>query len=157
MKHPIHRHHRQHGTEWISAIFTLLVLVGIYNSMDNFDSYSALFSKNDTGWTKKITVASPYWNNTLSYGFRSVEGDSYTNIGTPRTDQVTVHQSSTKISDDGKVRVTFYKDTPIDVIEASLPPSSPRAYSRLPNGIAVIEWDLASPSAKTILSTMHSR
>lgn len=86
-----------------------------------------------------------------------MEGDSYTSTGNAQSDQVTVQPSSMKTSEDGTVRVTFYKDTPIDTIEASLPTDTPRAYSRLSNGIAVIEWDLNSPSAKTILSTLHSR
>ncbi len=157
MKHPIHRHHRRQGTEWISAIFTLLVLVGIYSSTDNFDSYSALFSQPPWGTEKKITVAAPYWNNTLAYWFRSVEWDTYSSIESEKSDTVTVDSPTRKVSADGKVQVTFYPDTPIDVIDSSLPQGSPRAYSRLSNGIAVIEWDLDSPSAKTILSTLHPR
>ncbi len=158
MKHPIHRHHRRQGTEWISAIFTLLVLVGIYSSTDNFDSYSALLASPSGSTQKKLTVANPYWNNTLAYWFRSVEWDTYSSTESEKSDTVTVTESPTrKVSADGKVRVTFYPDTPIDVIDATLPKGMPRAYSRLSNGIAVIEWDLDSPSAKTILSTLHPR
>ncbi len=157
MKHPIQRHTRHQGSEWISAIFTLLVLVGIYNSTDNFWSYSSLLSAPQWWWEKKITVAAPYWNNTFSYGFRSVEWDSYASRETAQSDQVTVQPSETKVSEDGKVQVTFYRNTPIEMIDAGLPVDTPRAYSRLPNGIAVIQWDLASPSAKTILTTLHSR
>lgn len=157
MKHPLQWRSRHHGSEWISALFTLIILLGIYRSTDNFDSYSALFRESAQSSEKRITVATPYWNNTLWYGFRSVEGDSYTSTGDTRSDKVLVVPTSVKSSDDGKVRVTFYKDTPIDTIEASLTESSPRAYSRLSNGIAVIEWDLASPSAKTILATLHAR
>ena len=157
MKHPIQRHHRWQGTEWISAIFTLLVLVGIYSSTETFDSYSALLSTPPGGSEKKITVAAPYWNDTLAYGFRSIEWDSYTSKENAQSDQVTIESATRKVSPDGKVQVTFYPDTPIDVIDASLPPSSPRAYSRLSNGIAVIQWDLDSPSAKTILSTLQPR
>ena len=39
----------------------------------------------------------------------------------------------------GDVRVSFYKDTPIDQIDRSLDSGSARAYSRLPHGIAVIQ------------------
>lgn len=156
MKHPVHRHSRRQGSEWISAIFTLLVLVGIYNSTDNFDSYSALFMEPPWGSEKKITVAAPYWNDTLWYWFRSAEWDSYSSTGNAVSDQVMVEPPEVRTSEDGTVRVTFYKDTPIETIEASLTESWPRAYSRLSNGIAVIQWDLDSPSAKTILSTLHS-
>ena len=37
------------------------------------------------------------------------------------------------------VQVYFYKHTTIDQIDSSLDSGSPRAYSRLPHGIAVIQ------------------
>lgn len=157
MKHPSQRHHRHQGGEWITAIATLVVLAGIYNSTENFDSYSALLAQPPWGSEKKITVAAPYWNETLSYGFRSVEGDSYSSSGSTVSDQVTVAPPETRVSEDGTVKVTFYPDTPIEEIETKHPENTPRAYSRLPNGIAVIEWDLSSPSATTILATLHAR
>jgi hypothetical protein len=45
----------------------------------------------------------------------------------------------------------------IQEIESKNTWNSPRTYSRLPNGIAMIEWDLSSIRAKTVLATLHSR
>lgn len=154
MKHPVHRHPRRSGSEWLSAIFTLLVLTGIYSSMDSFSSYSSLYDVSSTGHT--ISISAPYWNEQMGYGFHALAWDSYTQTGSAKVDHVTVVGENWAISMKDGVKVAFYRDIPIADIEKSLDPTTPRAYSRLPNGIAVITGNLDSPSAKTILATIHS-
>ena len=75
MIHPTPRRRPQSGSaDWLSAIFTLLVLTGIYSSMDQFSSYAPSGAPQtmhtDTGTLS--SVAPPYWNQDLAYGFRSV-------------------------------------------------------------------------------------
>ncbi len=151
MKHPVHRHPRRSRSEWLSAMFTLLVLLGIYSSMDSFSSYSALYDVSSTGHT--IAISTPYWNREMWYGFHSLAWDRYIQTGSALVDRVTV--VTDQPTSDG-VQVEFYKNTPIADIEKTLNPDSPRAYSRLSNGIAVITGNLDSPGAKTILATLHS-
>lgn len=151
MKHPVHRHPHRSRSEWLSAMFTLLVLLGIYSSMDSFSSYSALYDLSSTGHT--IAISAPYWNREMWYGFHSLAGDYYIQTGSTLVDRVTVARDQR--ASDG-VQVEFYKSTPIADIEKTLNPDSPRAYSRLSNGIAVITGNIDSPRAKTILATLHS-
>ena len=139
MKHPVHRHPRGSGSEWLSALFTLSVLVGIYSSMDSFSSYSALMSPTGSVEGHQISVSLPYWNPDMQYGFRSVAGDSYVQTGSKVVDLVSVGADKKSIQTSDGVRVSFYPDTPIADIEKSMTPGTPRAYSRLSNGIAVIE------------------
>jgi hypothetical protein len=122
--------------------------------MDNFASY-ADNPPNPPLTEKSLSVAPPYWSEKLSYGFRSVAGDWYTATGTESRDTVLV-QDEKSTDTTGEVRVSYYRDTPIEIIDKSLHPDTPRAYARLAGGIAVIEWDLDSPRAKTIFSTLHS-
>ena len=157
MKHPPSRHHRGSGSEWLGACFTLAVLLGIYSSMDSFSSYSALYDATGSVEDLQISVSSAYWNPDMLYGFHSVAGDSYTHSGSQHLDIVYVSPDKQSITTADGVRVSFYKDTPIAEIEKSMNPATPRAYSRLANGIAVIEGKLDSASAKTILATIHSR
>ena len=96
----------------------------------------------------------------MSYGFRSASGDTYIQTESSKDrDRVLIAKTGTdrEVYEKDGVRVSFYPDTPIDQIDKTLDQNSPRAYSRLPNGIAVIEGNLDSPSAKTILATLHSR
>lgn len=158
MKHLVPRQSQNGKQEWLSALFTLLVLTGIYSSMDHFSS----FAKSESSDTPKSnsweisSVAPPYWNHTMGYGFRSIAWDTYTSSGNQNMDMVQVHPSGLTSTSHKGIRVSFYKDTPINEIDQSLIPGSARAYSRLPHGIAVIQWDLDSASAKTIFSTLHS-
>jgi hypothetical protein len=158
MIHHVPRRGQNSRQEWLSAIFTLLVLTGIYSSMDRFSSYGtspvALAERTETTGTS--SVAPPYWNHDLRYGFRSVAWDSYTASGSGKTNNVIVKPTKDSLSPHADISVSYYKDTSIDQIDRSLIPGSPRAYSRLPHGIAVIQWDLESPSAKTIFSTLYS-
>lgn len=140
MKHPLPRHSRRMSSEWLSAIFTLLVLSGIYASMDNFDSYSTFYKYQEKiNEPKLISVASPYWNNDMSYGFRSIAGDAYTQTGSSSVDQVLVKSKDKTVFMHNGVKVSFYPNTSIAEIDKSIDPNTPRAYSRLANGIAVIE------------------
>ncbi len=146
------------SSDWLSAIFTLLVLSGIYASMDNFDSYSSLYKNQDKiNESKLITVASPYWNSDMNYGFRSIVWDAYVQTGSNSVDQVLVKSIDKTVYTHDGVKVSFYPNTPIAEIDKTIDPNTPRTYSRLANGIAVIEWDLNSASAKTIFSTLHSK
>ncbi len=122
--------------------------------MDNFGSYSSLYSTQNV--QKSISVASPYWNQKLAYGFRGTAGDSYSGTETASSDKVLV-TNAVKKNTDSSVRVSFYPDASIDEIEKLHNTDTPRAYSRLSHGIAVIEGDLDSPSAKTILATLHTK
>ena len=159
MIHPTPRRRPQSGSaDWLSAIFTLLVLTGIYSSMDQFSSYAPSGAPQtmhtDTGTLS--SVAPPYWNQDLAYGFRSVAWDVYSASGTQKRDTVIVTSSGKTTAPHDDIRVSYYRDTSIEQIDQWLDPETPRAYSRLSHGIAVIQWDLDSPSAKTIFSTLHS-
>ncbi len=159
MKHLVPRQSQNGKQEWLSALFTLLVLTGIYSSMDNFSSFAKSESSDPpkTSSWEISSVAPPYWNQKMGYWFRSVAWDTYTSSENQNMDTVRVSSSGLIGTAHGDVRVSFYKDTPIDQIDRSLDSGSARAYSRLPHGIAVIQWDLDSSSAKTIFSTLHSR
>lgn len=160
MNNSIQRHHSGNSHEWLSAIFTFLVLSWVYFSMWNFSSSAISYGRDDSSSGKILSVNTPYWNDSLSYGFRSASGDTYIQTeSTKDRDRVLIAKTGTEreVYEKDGVRVSFYPDTPIDQIDKTLDQNSPRAYSRLPNGIAVIEGNLDSPSAKTILATLHSR
>ena len=55
------------------------------------------------------------------------------------------------------MRVSYYPSLSFDEIEKLHNSDLPKAFSQLSRGIAVIEGDLDSPSAKTILATLHTR
>lgn len=148
MKHPVHRHAPSHRSEWLSAIFTLLVLTGIYSSMDNFSSYSALLPEKHE--EKTIDVVLPYWNDVQKYGFSSAPSEE------PSHPPFQVSADGKTVYTADGVRVQYYKDSTISEIEKTLDTSTPRAYSRLSGGIAVITGNLDSPAAKTILATLRS-
>ncbi len=160
MNNSIQRHPRGTGHEWLSAIFTLLVLSGIYFSMNSFSSAAVSYGNGSTASGKPLSVSDNYWNDTLSYWFRSSSWDTYIQTGsTDSVDRVLIakREDGKEVYEKDGVRVSFYPNTPIETIEKSMDQSTARAYSRLPNGIAVIEGNLESPSAKTILATLHSR
>ncbi len=154
MKHPQYQRHRKYGVEWIQAIFTLFVLMGIYMSTWRFDSYETSLS---TPPSNPIRLVSSYWNETMWYGFVGMAWEQYVWKTTSSSDTVHIKSGTWLIYDDNVLKVSFYPQASIDDIEQYHISNSPRTYSRLPNGIAVIEWDLASPRAKTILATLHSR
>jgi hypothetical protein len=153
MKHPQYQRHRKYGVEWLQAFFTLMVLVWIYMSMPYFDSYETTLAEP----VNTTPVSRSYWNDELGYGFNTGSGDTYNQVSTGVDDKVDIRSSSGIVYDGDGVRVSFYSQATIDDIQQYHREDTPRTYSRLPNGIAVIEWDLASPTAKTVLATLHSR
>jgi hypothetical protein len=142
--------------EWVSAIGTLLVLSWVYASMDNFSSYAPAPKEtiNDQHQST-LSVAPAYWNKSLGYGFRSIAWDVYEASTTDMKDVVSV-KNSIGMQDANKVTVSYYKNTSLESIEPPLEPYTPRAYSQVWHGIAVIEGNLDSARAKTIFSTLHS-
>lgn len=145
---------RRYGVEWLQAIFTLLVLTGIYLSSGNFVSQVPILRQE----SKSVQISVPYWNSDFWYGFHANPGDTYQNQTSSGIDTVSILSSSSgTLYSDAKVKVSFYPNATIDDIENNHPADVNRAYSRLSTGIAVIEWDLASATAKVVLSTLHSR
>jgi hypothetical protein len=142
--------------EWLQAFVTLLVLTGIYYASDNFEAYTAQY-KMHSSHSAIEQKSSAYWNDNYGYGFRWVAGDTYIPHSSTGSDQVLVKNNSWLVFQDSTVQVSFYPDATIETIEKKHTRSVNRAYSRLSNGIAVIEWDLASATAKTVLATLHAR
>ena len=145
---------RQHGyvAEWLQAIFTLVVLVSLYQ-------YSLTYDPNlspATGSESKNQISS-YWNDSLGYGFRWDDGDTYKKSVGKALDTVSVSAWGASFFTGNNVQVSFYTDTPISDIKKLHTASVSKAYSRLSNGIAVIEWDLSSTRAKNVLATLHAR
>lgn len=138
----------------MQAVFTLLTLTGIY-------VFSTTYSGNTASlWdapTKPAMLSAQYWNDTIGYGFTSVPGDTYAKVGNGNVDQVDIHPWDGLVYNDQSVRVSFYSTLSIEDIEKKNTQTTPRTYSRLPGGIAMIEWDLSSNRAKTVLATLHSR
>jgi hypothetical protein len=153
MKSSLHKRPSGYGVEWLQAVFTLLVLTGIYFSSG---SYATTVPPSLTS-EKSVEIAVPYWNDAFGYGFQWNPGDTYQSETASGVDQVSVSSSGGVIFEDTTVKVSFYKDTSIEDIEKLHSSDTSRAYSRLPTGIAVIEWDLASATAKIVLATLHSR
>ncbi len=153
-----HIHHRgksRYGVEWLQAIFTLLVLSGIYLSSGSFVSENVQIPLNEQRPTR---ISVPYWNNEFWYGFHANPGDTYQNQTSSGIDTVSIKTTASgSVYSDSQVKVSFYPDATIEDIEQHHPADTSRAYSRLPNGIAVIEWNLASATAKVVLATLHSR
>lgn len=152
MKHPQYQRHHNYSVEWLQAMFTLMFLVWIYYAMPYFDSYETALVP-----TEKISAPVSYWNESLWYGFQGGSWYVYVPETTTDNDTVQIQSKNGLIYNDSGVRVSFYSDATIDQVEKSHNSDLPRAYSRLPTGIAVIEWDLASPVAKNVLATLHSR
>lgn len=98
-----------------------------------------------------------YWNQEFQYGFRGENNDKYQNKTWSGADIVAVDPEDGVVFEDAKVRVSYYLSHTIDEIEALHSSAVPRAYTRLSRGIAVVEGDLDSPSAKTIIATLHAR
>ncbi|GAB0174811.1 MAG: hypothetical protein HHAS10_06900 [Candidatus Altimarinota bacterium] len=143
--------------EWVSAIGTLLVLGSVYASMDSFSSYAPQqtekVSANES--TSPPSVAPPYWSSTHGYGFRSIAGDVYDASSSNMKDVVSVRGSDSK-PNNTDIKVSYFREGDIESIDKTISPETPRAYSKLSHGIAVIEGNLDSARAKTIFSTIHS-
>lgn len=154
MKHTPLEKRSQYRTEWLQAVFTFLVLVSIYTSTSYFDGYESTLTQPPK---KPAIFSGSYWNDTLWYGFRGKDGDTYKTISWSWQDSVMITPDKGVVYDDKTVRVSFYTDEPIEKIERIHNSNLPRTFSRLSNGIAVIEGDLASPTAKNILATLHAR
>ncbi len=154
MKHSVSQRPRNNGVELMQAVFTLLALSGIY-----------VFSTSYTGNTaslwdppkKPAILSSKYWNDKIGYGFTSVPWDTYVTVWSGNVDQVDIRPGDGLVYNDQSVRVSFYSTLSIEDIEKKNTRDTPRTYSRLPGGIAMIEWDLSSNRAKTVLATLHSR
>lgn len=154
MKHPQYQRHRRYGVEWLQAIFTLMVLGGIYLSMSHFDSYDTKLIESPTSQKEGVQT---YWNDTLGYGFHQNASGSYTEQKTASGEVIKIRTASGVVGTESEVQVYFYPNTDITKIQAIHQKNTPRTYSRLSNGIAVIEGNLTSPEAKMILATLHSR
>ena len=142
------------ASEWIQASVTLAVLLIIYASRGYLGSS---FTPSEPV-TPPLTVdQKSYWNDELGYGFRADHQDAYASWSQSDRDRVAVDKKEGVIFEDAQVRVSYYPDTPLQEIEKRHVSNEPRAYSELSHGIAVIEWDLASNSAKMVLATLHSR
>jgi hypothetical protein len=152
MKHPVYERHHGYGAEWLQAVFTLVVLGSIYQYSLTFDPNTVKVSEKES---KNQT--SSYWNNVIWYWFRGDEWDKYHTSSWLAPDTVSVSAWTKDLNTDKDVRVSFYTNTSIETIEKNHTDIVNKTYSRLSNGIAVIEWDLSSSRAKNILATLHAR
>ncbi len=152
MKHPVYERHHGYGAEWLQALFTLVVLVSLYQYSLTFNSNTNL----DSGGESKQQTSS-YWNESLWYWFRGNEGDTYNTSTWKAIDTVSVSSSNDSITADKNVRVSFYTASTIADIEKNYENIVNKTFSRLPNGIAVIEGDISSLRAKNVLATLHAR
>ena len=152
MKQFLHRGNDVYKAEWLQALFTLMVLVTLY-------SYSLTFNSEAQGPPGEVPKkqTSSYWNEEIGYWFRWGDDDIYEKQAWKAPDTVSVSAWKTSILSGKSVQVSFYTDTPIETIEKTHSDMAARAYSRLSNGIAVIEGDLSSSRAKNILATLHAR
>ena len=97
MNNSIQRHHSGNSHEWLSAIFTFLVLSWVYFSMWNFSSSAISYGRDDSSSGKILSVNTPYWNDSLSYGFRSASGDTYIQTeSTKDRDRVLIAKTGTE-------------------------------------------------------------
>lgn len=142
------------SVEWVQAITTLAVLLLIFSMVQG----SALSSNRGSEPTTVSYQKNPYWNPWLGYGFEWKKSDVFTPVvRTPDTEKLDIKAQGGTTLQNGSVQVSYYKDQTIETIEKALPSSTPRSYSRLPWGIAVIQGDLSSDRAKLVLATLHSR
>lgn len=142
--------------EWIQAIATLLILMAIFFSKNFFWDIPVSATTPITPPVETFPQKS-YWNNTLWYGFSGDQNDHYFSTMSWEVDQVAVDPKEGIIFEDAKVRVLYYKNTSIEEVEKFLTSPKPRAFSHLRDWVAVVEWDLESSSAKTVLATLHNR
>lgn len=138
------------------AITTLIIISLIYLSSNIFASNNNIFAESKSSEMQSYPQVN-YWNDNFGYGFSSQKDDKITNKTSSWVDQVAVDIREGVIFEDSKVRVYYYPTLSMNEIEKKHTENISRAYSRLNSGIAVIEGDLDSNSAKTILATLYSR
>lgn len=153
---PKRRNRLHEATQILQALVTLVVLVIIYLSRNFFSADVTASSIPETPPMNNFPQKS-YWNNDFQYGFQGEKDDLYKNRTLSGVDMVAVDSQEWVIFEDAKVRVSYYPSLPIEEIELRHQEVVPRAFSRLAKWIAVIEGDLDSSSAKTILATLHTR
>ncbi len=153
MKHPVSRKHPWSGVEWLQAVFTLLVLSWIYMASTHFDTYETTLASIPA---KPAILSEKYWNDKLGYGFHTEKGSRYESTWDTKKDEVKVSPNGLVYSD-ASVKVSYYKDATLESVEKIHDSDVARTFSRLPRGIAVIEGNLSSATAKDILATLHSR
>lgn len=154
MKSSPHKRPSSGGVQLVQALGTLAFLVGIYSWSMTFDNNPVNLR---TPPQKPAILTSKYWNDNLGYGFQTNAGDKYQATTASGVDQVTIRSGDGEVYRDDNVRVSFYSGTSIEDIEKNHGTNKARTYSRLPNGIAVIEGNLDSPRAKLVLTTLHAR
>lgn len=144
------------AAQWIQAITTLIVLALLYSSQNLMGGEMVNGKTPNTPPAQNFEQVS-YWNEDFKYGFRGENNDKYQKKDFSGGEIVAVDPKEGVIFEDARVRVSFYQNLSIEEIEKKHPSDRPRAFSRLDKGIAVIDGDLDSPTAKTILATLHTR
>lgn len=153
----LHKNRWKSAAQWIQAVTTLGILVILYSSRNLFGGEVATGQTPDTPPLQNFPQKS-YWNEDFGYGFRGEDTDKYQNHSLSNADFVAVDSKEGVIFEDARVKVSFYPSLSIEEIDQKyLASTTPRAYTRLSRGIAVVEGDLDSPSAKTIIATLHTR
>lgn len=150
-----HKNRFRTAAQWIQALTTLSILTILYLTRNFFGG--ELEAKVPTIPPLQNVEQNSYWNEDFWYGFRWEKSDKYQNKAFSWVDLVAVDPQEWVIFEDARVRVSFYLSGSIDEVEAKYPPTGPRAYSHLSRGIAVIEGDLESSTAKNVLATLHAR
>jgi hypothetical protein len=120
----------------LQALSTLVVLSLIYVYSTTFVDTSV---SNTPPPPSSIVLSSKYWNDRLGYGFESGGDDRYISSSSSSIDQVSIYEKTQSLGHDPSVRVSFYSGASIRDIEQKHTTNTPRTYSRLSNGIAVIE------------------
>lgn len=143
-------------TQIFQAITTLVIISLIYLSSNIFASNNSTFAESKPSEMQNYPQVN-YWNNDFGYGFSSQKNDKITNKTLSWVDQVAVDIREGIIFEDAKVKVSYYPTLTMSEVEKRHTENISRAYSRLNSGIAVIEGDLDSNSAKIILATLYSR
>lgn len=143
------------ATQIFQAITTLSIIFLIYLSSNVISSNANSLDITNNSMQNYPQVN--YWNENFGYGFSSEKDDKITNKTLSGVDQVAVDIREGVIFEDAKVRVSYYPTLSMNEVEKKHTENISRAFSRLNSGIAVIEWDLDSMSAKTILATLYSR
>lgn len=138
---------RSLSTEWVQALTTLGVLILIFSVIQ--------WSPVDYKHEKKVASnIESYWNADLGYGFTKESTNVLTKtVSTKDSEQITLSKDSA--DPPSLVKVSYYKDTPIENVKQNII-GVESSYAALPGGVAVIQGDLTSPSAKLVLSTLHS-
>lgn len=153
-KVPHSRNRYREAVQWIQAITTTLILVMVYVSRGHFESS---FSASKTPENPPIGAVQQesYWSDDFQYGFSASKWDHPASYSSHWADYVAVDSKTGVVFQDAKVKVSYYPGWSLEEIEKNHQDMSPKAYSFLENGIAVVEGDLSSASAKMVLATLH--